>query len=179
MVAGRCILRDMPTLTAEEIAARHARRRVEDTLIELGAERSRLEHEISINQQEIRALLKDAREIDITVRDISRMTGLSTQTLHTWMRELMQPIPDVQKGLGGPPPRDLCEAVLRVMCEQPAREWTAYDVRDEMPADWPNGTPHQVQLELSFLSRSLKIWRTDNGFRIFPPRENEENGEGS
>jgi hypothetical protein len=168
----------MRTITREEIAARHARRRIEDALLELGAERSKLEYETSVNQQKIRRLLKDAREMDITVRDLSRLTGVSTQTLHAWFRELMQPIPDVHKGLGCPPPADLCEAVLRVMGEQPAREWTAYDVHEEMPADWPNGTLHQIQIELSFLARSLQVWLTDNGYRIFPPDDNEENPTG-
>jgi hypothetical protein len=161
----------MPTLTQEEIAARHARRRIEDALLELGAERERLEHEVSINQQKIRALLQSARETDITVRDIARMTGLSTQTLHTWHRELMRPIPAVHYGLSGPAPADLVEAVLRTMGEEPDREWKADDVRVRIPAGWPNGSPHEVQLALSALARSLRVWQTDHGYRITPPPE--------
>lgn len=92
----------------------------------LGAERERLEHETSINQQKIRALLQSAREADITMRDIARMTGLSTQTLHTWHRELMQPIPAVHYGLSGPRPAGLVEAVVRTMKRSLSanRPWT-------------------------------------------------------
>ena len=86
------------------------RRRIEAALRELGAERHRLENEIDRIDQRIRALLRPARQADITVRDIASMTGLSTQTLHTRHRELVQPIPAVHLGRIGPAPRDLADA---------------------------------------------------------------------
>jgi hypothetical protein len=146
-----------------------SRRRIEAALQELGAERHRLENETDRIDQRIRALLKPARQADITVRDISSMTGLSTQTLHTWHRELMQPIPAVHLGRIGPPPQDLVEATLRTMGEEPDREWNAIDVRASIPPEWPTGSTHQVQLALGSLSRSLQIWQTESGYRITPP----------
>jgi hypothetical protein len=160
-----------PSPTQEEIAARNARRQIEDALLELGAERDRLEHEAAINQQRIRALLEPARQADISVRDIARMTGVSTQTLHAWQRELMRPIPALHFGLLGPAPTDLAEAVLRTMGEDPNREWTAPAVSAAIPAAWPNGSAHQVQLALTMLARSLQIWQTEEGFRISPPAD--------
>jgi hypothetical protein len=145
------------------------RRRIEAALQELGTERHRLENETDRIDQRIRALLKPARQADITVRDIASMTGLSTQTLHTWHRELMQPIPAVHLGRIGPPPQDLVESTLRTMGEEPDREWNAIDVRTSIPPAWPTGSTHQVQLALGLLSRSLQIWQTENGYRITPP----------
>jgi hypothetical protein len=146
-----------------------ARRRIEDALQELGAERHRLENETDRIDQRIRALLKPARQADITVRDIASMTGLSTQTLHTWHRELMQPIPAVHLGRIGPAPQELVESTLRTMGEEPDREWNAADVRSSIPPEWPTGSTHQVQQALAWLSRSLQIWQTENGYRITPP----------
>ena len=145
------------------------RRRLETALQHLGAERERLERKASMNLQKIRALLRPAREADITVREISQLTGLSTQTLHTWHRELMQPIPAIHLGRLGPPPQDLVEAVLRTMGEDPNREWNAIDLRAAIPEHWPTGSTHQVQLALGLLSRSLQVWQTDDGYRIAPP----------
>ena len=158
-----------PIITQHEIAARDALRRIENALRELGAERNKLELERRTSEHEISRLLTAALEAGLAVPDIARLTELSTETLHTRIRKLMQPIPEVHKGLGGAPPENLCNAVLRAMGEQPAREWTAQDLRDEIPGHWPNGTLHQIQIELSFLSKSRQIWRTDNGYRYFPP----------
>ena len=146
-----------------------ARRRIEDALQELGAERHRLENETDRIDQRIRALLKPARQAEITVRDIASMTGLSTQTLHTWHRELMQPIPAIHLGRIGPAPQELVESTLRTMGEEPDREWNAADLRSSIPAEWPTGSTHQVQQALAWLSRSLQIWQTENGYRITPP----------
>lgn len=82
-LAGGYASLDMPEIDAEQVAAR---RRVEDDLLSLGREREAFEHNLVMNRQKIRALLVPAREADITITDIARMTGFSTQTLHTWMR---------------------------------------------------------------------------------------------
>jgi hypothetical protein len=156
----------MPTTVPDQIAER---RRIEEALKALGAEREYLEHVTSMNRQKIRALLKPAREVDISLRDVADMTGLSTQALHTWMRELMRPILPVHLGLRGPAPTDLAEAVLRTMGGEPERDWTASEVRAAIPARWPTGSTHEVQLALGMLSRSLQIWQTDDGYRIAPP----------
>jgi AcrR family transcriptional regulator len=145
------------------------RRSIEAALLQLGAERNQLEQEAERNQQKVRALLQPARAAGITVREIAEMTGVSTQSLHTWHRELMQPIPAVHLGRIGPAPHDLTEAVLRTMGEDPDREWNAIELRTAIPPEWPTGSTHQVQLALGLLSRSLQIWQTDSGYRITPP----------
>jgi hypothetical protein len=150
-------------------ATRDARRRIEDALSELGAERVRLEDARSANELKVSRVLADAIEHGLTVADITRLTGLSAETVRARILKLMQPIPEAHKGLGDPPPDDVCSAVLRVMGEQPAREWNAYDVRAAMPGRWINGTPHELQLELSFLADSRQIWRTANADRVLPP----------
>lgn len=53
----------------------------------------------SWNRERVTKLVGPAREAGIKVRDIARMTGLSTQTLHTWMVDLMRPIPDIHLSL--------------------------------------------------------------------------------
>jgi hypothetical protein len=147
------------------------RRRIEDQLMTLGEEHERLEQLDALNRQAIRSHLQPAREVGITLRDIAELTGLSTQTLHTWMRELMRPIPAVHMGLGDPPPEGLEEAVLRTIAEEPDRSWTPSEVRLAIPAGWALGSTHEVKMALDLLSRSLQIWQTEDGYQITPPDE--------
>jgi hypothetical protein len=86
----------MPIDAADELATR---REIEDQLLALGEDLERLAVADGFNRERIRKLVGPAREVGVTVRDISRMTGLSAQTLHTWNKDLMRPIPDVHFGL--------------------------------------------------------------------------------
>lgn len=158
----------MSTLTQHDIAER---RRLEDALLTLGAERERLAEQDSRNRQQIRELIAPAREVGITVRDIARMTGLSSQTLHTWIRDLMRPVPTVHFGLAGPPPETLEDAALRTLGEDPNRDWMPKEVRAAIPAAWPNGSIDQVATALETLARSHRIWNADpgDGYRLAPP----------
>jgi lambda repressor-like predicted transcriptional regulator len=145
------------------------RRQIEDELLGLGAELEQLAHRDSWNRERIRHLLGPAREAGITVRDISRLTGLSTQTLHTWLRDLMRPIPAIHVGLCGPAPQRLDESVLRTMGEEPNREWEAEAVVEAMPAGWPTGSVADVDAAMGQLARGLMIWEGDSGYRVAPP----------
>jgi transposase-like protein len=155
---------------------RHAelarRREIEDQLLALGQERAALMQNESWNRERTRRLVGPAREIGIKVRDIARFTGLSTQTLHSWMADLMRPIPDIHLGLIGPPPTTLEQAVLRTIGEEPpTHEWEARDVRARIPEGWPSGTVDEVDGALEQLVRWHMIWDGERGYRVAPPNE--------
>jgi len=160
---------DVPPVDSERIARR---RRLEDVLIACGREREWLEYKETINHGKVRALLGDAREAGITVRDISRMTGLSTQTLHTWMRRHMQPVPAAHYGLHEPAAVNLEEAALRTIAEQPERDWLPDQVRAAIPPGWPTGTVQAVAEALEMLARTHQIWDGgENAYRLAPPAD--------
>ena len=148
------------------------RRAIEDELLALGADRAALMQDESWNRERIRRLVGPAREAGIKVRDIARMTGLSTQTLHTWMMDLMRPIPDIHLGLAGPPPQTLEQSVLRTMGEEPPdHEWNPGEVRSRIPAGWPNGTAQEVAAGLERMARWHMIWDGDSGYRVAQPAD--------
>jgi hypothetical protein len=148
------------------------RRAVEDELLALGSERDCIGRDDSWNRQRIRRLVGPAREAGIKVRDIAQMTGLSTQTLHTWMLDLMRPIPDIHLGLAGPPPRTLEQSILRTMGEElPHNDWTPESVRARIPRGWPTGTVEDVDMALERMVRWHMIWDGDAGYRVAPPTE--------
>ncbi len=152
--------------TADQLAARRA---IEDQLLALGADLERLAAADGFNRERIRKLVGPAREVGVTVRDISRMTGLSTQTLHTWNKDLMRPIPDVHFGLAGPQPISLDQAVLRVIGTAPARDWTAEDVLLHVPDGWPTGSVEDIAWSHERLARGHLIWDGEHGYRVAPP----------
>jgi hypothetical protein len=145
------------------------RRQIEDELLALGVEREALGQQDSWNRERIRRLVAPAREVGITVRDIARFTGLSTQTLHAWMKNNMRPIPDIHLGMAGPVPQRLEEAVLRTMGQDCYRDWTASDVRERIPAEWPTGTLDEVDSAMERLTRWHMIWDGEVGYRVAPP----------
>ena len=146
------------------------RRRLEDILRACGQERAWLAYKETINHHMVHAILADARESGITVREISRMTGLSTQTLHTWMRSYMRPVPAAHFGLSGPPAHSLDEAVLRTIAQAPDRDWTPSEVREAIPNGWPNGPVSDVDAALETLARTHCIWGdVVEGYRLAPP----------
>ena len=148
------------------------RRAIEDELLALGADRAALMQDESWNRERIRRLVGPAREAGIKIRDIARMTGLSTQTLHTWMMDLMRPIPDIHLALVGPPPQTLEQSVLRTMGEEPSEhEWQPDEVLARLPAGWPTGTPHEVEAALERMVRWHMIWDGDSGYRVAPPAD--------
>ena len=106
------------------------------------------------------------------MRDIARLTGLSTQTLHAWMADLMRPIPDIHLGLVGPPPTTLHQSVLRTIGEEPPdHEWQSEEARVRIPDGWPTGTPQEVADALEQLVRWHMIWDGESGYRVGPPLE--------
>src|SRR5215218_11145249 len=145
----------MPIDAADELATR---REIEDQLLALGEDLERLAVADGFNRERIRKLVGPAREVGVTVRDISRMTGLSAQTLHTWNKDLMRPIPDVHFGLAGPQPISLGQAVLRVIGTAPDRDWTAEDVLVDLPDGWPTGSVEDIAWSLERLARGHLIW---------------------
>lgn len=148
------------------------RREIEDEFLALGEERAALMHNDSWNRERIRRLVGPARESGIKVRDIARLTGLSTQALHSWMVDLMRPIPDIHLALVGPPPTTLEQSVLRTIGEEPpTHEWHAAEARARIPADWPTGTVEEVDGALEQLVRWHMIWDGERGYRIAPPEE--------
>jgi hypothetical protein len=157
-------------VTAEEL---QQRRLIEDELISLGGDRERITHQDSWNRARIRRLVGPAREVGITVRSIARMTGLSTQTLHTWRRDLMRLIPDIHYGLSGPIPQTLEQATLRTMGEDIEREWTAIEIRKRIPVGWPNGSVDDVGMAMEQLARWDMIWDGvgDGCYHVAPPAE--------
>ncbi len=148
------------------------RRAIEDELVALGSERERLLHEDSWNRERVRRLIGPAREAGIKVRDISRMTGLSAQTLHTWMMDLMRPIPGIHLALVGPPPSTLEQSVLRTIGEEPpSHEWVASEARSRIPDGWPTGSVDEIDAALEQLVRWHMIWDGKKGYRVGPPPE--------
>jgi hypothetical protein len=168
LVLKERMLHAVPRLPRDNIAER---RRLEDALLTLGAERERLTQQDSHNRQKIRELIAPAREAGITVRDIARLTGLSSQTLHTWIRDLMRPVPTVHYGPAGPPPETLEDAALRTIGDDPKREWMPSEVQAAIPAAWPNGSIDDVAAALETLVRSHLIWDAEHGdgYRLAPP----------
>ena len=157
----------MPEIRSENLARR---RRLEDILVACGQEREWLEYKEAINSGKVRALIGDAREAGITVRDIARMTGISTQTLHTWMKRHMRPVLAVHYGLQDPPPVNLEESVLRAIGEEPARDWHPQDVRQRIPAGWPTGSTDDIAEALEQLARAHFIWDgNQDAYRLAPP----------
>jgi hypothetical protein len=148
------------------------RRAIEDELLALGADRAALIQDESWNRERTRRLVGPAREAGIKVRDIARMTGLSTQTLHTWMMDLMRPIPHIHLALAGPQPQTLEQSVLRTIGEEPPNhEWQPDEVRARIPAGWPTGTLQEVDAALERMVRWHMIWDGDSGYRVAPPAE--------
>jgi hypothetical protein len=150
-----------------EIAQRRA---IEDELLSLGDERATLAQQEAWTRERIRRLVGPAREAGIKVRDISRLTGLSTQTLHTWMLDLMRPIPDIHLALAGPAPLTLERSVLRAMGEKPMdHEWQADEVLGMIPEGWPTGGIQRIDSALERLVRWHMIWDGESGYRVAPP----------
>ena len=146
------------------------RRAIEDELLALGAERQRLLQDDSWNRERIRHLVGPAREAGIKVRDIARMTGLSTQTLHSWMMDLMRPIPDIHLALVGPPPTTLEQSVLRTIGEKPPEhEWQPDAVQANIPDGWPTGSVDEIDAALERMVRWHLIWDGEAGYRVAPP----------
>ncbi len=147
-----------------------ARRAIEDQLVELGEERAALTQDDSWNRERIRRVVGPAREAGIKVRDIARLTGLSTQTLHSWMMDLMRPIPDIHLALAGPTPTTLEQSVLRTIGEEPPNyEWQAKAVHARIPSGWSTGTVEEVDRALEQLVRWHMIWDGETGYRVAPP----------
>jgi len=153
----------------ETLAEITERRRIEDDLLALGEERARIGSQDQLNRTAIQSWLEPARAVGITVRDISRMTGFSTQTLHAWMRERMKPVWAAHLGLGDPPAQALEEAVLRTIAEDPAVDWTPGEALGRIPRNWPTGSLEEVTAALESLTRTGQIWRTDRGYRLGDP----------
>jgi hypothetical protein len=146
------------------------RRQIEDELLALGADREALIQNEHWNRERIRRLVGPAREAGIKVREIARLTGLSTQTLHAWMLDLMRPIPDIHLGLAGPAPWTLEQSVLRTMGEQaPDHEWQPEGIRVAIPEGWPSGTVGEIDAALERMVRWHMIWDGDSGYRVAPP----------
>jgi hypothetical protein len=147
------------------------RRLIEDELIRLGSELERLAQEDAWNRARIRRLIEPAREVGITVRDMARMTGLSTQTLHTWKEDLMRLIPDIHYGLAGPTPITLEQAVLRTMGEDIRHDWTAAEVHQRIPPGWPTGSSAEIGEAMEQLARWHMVWDGDENdrYRVAPP----------
>lgn len=159
----------MASVSRVDIDELAQRRAIEDELLTLGSERETLAYQESWNRERIRGLLGPAREAGITIRDVARLSGLSTQTLHTWMHDLMRPIPEIHLGAAGPPPSSLEQAALRTMGEDPGRDWTPEEIRGAIQEGWPNGALDQVREAMERLARGHMIWDGDNGYRVTPP----------
>lgn len=155
--------------TATELAQR---RGIEDELLALGHEHASLTYQDGWNRERIRRLVGPAREVGIKVQDIARMTGLSTQTLHTWMTDLMRPIPDIHLASTGPAPQTLEQSVLRTLGQDnPEREWRPQAVRGRIPAGWPTGSVDEIDMALERLVRWHMVWDGQAGYRVAPPSE--------
>ena len=143
---------------------------IEDELLALGEERTTLAQQEGWTRERMRRLVGPAREAGIKVRDISRLTGLSTQTLHTWMLDLMRPIPDIHLALAGPAPCTLEQSVLRAMGEKPMNhEWQAAEVLAMIPEGWPTGDIQRIDAALERMVRWHMIWDGESGYRVAPP----------
>jgi hypothetical protein len=149
------------------------RRLIEDELISLGDKRATLAQDEGWTRERIRRLVGPAREAGIKIRDISRLTGLSTQTLHTWMLDLMRPIPDIHLALAGPAPLTLEQSALRTMGEKPTdHEWQPEELLTMIPEGWPTGNVQQIDAALERMVRWHMIWEGESGYRVAPPNDN-------
>lgn len=153
-----------PRLGPEAIAER---RQLEDELLALGAEREQLRQADSTNRERVRALLEPAREAGITIRDIARLTGFSTQSLHSWIRAsrpVSPPAPPASRATS------LGEGILRVIGEGPARDRSAREIRAAIPARWPSGTLREIEVALESLAKvNLVSGTREHGYRLAPP----------
>ncbi len=61
-----------------------ARRAIEDNLIRLGSERTRLEGELAANISVILAAIPKATEVGIPFDGVAKLVGVSRQTLYRW-----------------------------------------------------------------------------------------------
>lgn len=157
----------MPTIRSDDLAQR---RRLEDALVACGQEREWLEYKEIVNTGKVRALIGEARGAGITVRDISRMTGVSTQTLHAWMKQHMRPVLSAHYGLHDPPPVSLEEAVLRTIGDEPGRDWRAAEVHERIPVDWVTGSIDEIGEALELLARAHLIWDgEEDTYRLASP----------
>jgi hypothetical protein len=60
------------------------RRSIEDQIVKLGSERTRLENELGANIEAIVAAIPKAIEADIPFDGIAKLVGVSRQTLYRW-----------------------------------------------------------------------------------------------
>ena len=124
----------------------------------------------AVNSSKVRALIGEAREAGITVRDVARMPGISTQTLHAWMKRHMRPVLAIHYRLHDPSPTDLEESVLRIIGEEPDRDWDSTDVCKRIPVGWPTGSPAEIADALEQLARTHLISDREHGaYRFAPP----------
>jgi hypothetical protein len=65
-----------------------ATRAVEDELIRLGSERSRLERQLGVNLEQIVDAIPEATALRISFDHIAGLVGVSRQTLYRWQRSL-------------------------------------------------------------------------------------------
>jgi transcriptional regulator with XRE-family HTH domain len=63
-----------------------ATRAVEDELIRLGSERSRLERQLGVNLEQIVDAIPEATAAGISFDHIAGLVGVSRQTLYRWQR---------------------------------------------------------------------------------------------
>lgn len=163
----------LPPMNQDPTSQIARRRAIEDELLALGAQRQRLAQDDGWNRERIRKLVGPARAAGIKVRDVARMTGLSTQTLHAWMMDLMRPIPDIHLALTGPAPTTLEQAVLRTIGEEPpTHEWRAGEVLPRIPDGWPTGTVEDIDAALERLVQWHMIWDgEDGGYCVGAPDE--------
>ncbi|MDO8209664.1 hypothetical protein [Conexibacter sp. CPCC 206217] len=160
----------MTRSTPPEVAER---RRLEDILRGCGIERDWLRYKDGINRSMVRSVVREAREAGINVREISRLTGLSTQTLHTWMQPHMRHVPAAHYGRLGLPPSSLEEAALRTIAEDPNRSWTPTEVYEAIPPEWLRGTVTVAETAdaLETLARTHQIWDAEDSdaYRLAQP----------
>jgi IS30 family transposase len=73
--------------------------------------------------------------------------------LHSWMIDLMRPIPEIHLALVTPR-TTLAQSVLHTICEEPpTRERQPEEAREGIPVGWPTGTLEQVDEALEQLVR--------------------------
>jgi transposase-like protein len=61
-----------------------ARRAIEDELVQLGSERTRLESELATNVEAIVAAIPQAIKAGVPFDGIAHLVGISRQTLYRW-----------------------------------------------------------------------------------------------
>lgn len=142
-------------------------REIEVKLLHLGQQWAALIQNESSNREHVRRLVGPAQKAGTKVRHTARLTGLSTQTSHMWMQDLMRPIPDIHLALVGPPPTTLEQSVLRTIGEEPlSHEWQAAEALTRIPAGWRAGTRQEIGAPLERLVRWHMIWDGERGYRV-------------